>query len=76
MVKVDDQNRITKYTANDGRLILNRDPSSSAKKSMDWVGRRKSNNTVEKQCNSGGDEEKEKEMLKPIISPELFANRR
>ncbi|CAL2034150.1 unnamed protein product [Caenorhabditis brenneri] len=65
VVEVDDQNRITKYKANDGRLTLNRDPSLSAKNSNDWVGRRKSKTTVEKQCNSGGDKENEKENDHP-----------
>ncbi|CAL2034153.1 unnamed protein product [Caenorhabditis brenneri] len=59
VVEVDNLKRITKYTANDGRLNLNRDPSLSAEGKSDWIERKKKNNTVKKRCISGDDKDKE-----------------
>ncbi|CAL2034156.1 unnamed protein product [Caenorhabditis brenneri] len=60
-VEVDNLNRITKYTANDGSLTLHGDHNQSAKMKLNWVRRRKSKNTVKKQCISSSDKDEESE---------------
>ncbi|CAL2034130.1 unnamed protein product [Caenorhabditis brenneri] len=48
-------------TANDGRLTLHGDHSTSAKNKSGWILRRKNKNTIKKQCISSGDEDGESE---------------
>ncbi|CAL2034117.1 unnamed protein product [Caenorhabditis brenneri] len=59
VVEVDNLNRITKYTANDGRLTLYGEHSLSAKRKLarnEWKMNKKA---VKKHCVSGGDEGEE-----------------
>ncbi|CAL2034146.1 unnamed protein product [Caenorhabditis brenneri] len=60
VVEVDDQNRITKYSANDGSLTLHGDHGRSAKRKLAWIECKKKN-TVKTHCSSGGDESEESE---------------
>ncbi|CAL2034154.1 unnamed protein product [Caenorhabditis brenneri] len=62
VVDVDDLNRITKYTANNGGLTLHGEHSSLAKGKLAWIEWRKNSKSVENswwRCNSGGGEGKE-----------------
>ncbi|CAL2034114.1 unnamed protein product [Caenorhabditis brenneri] len=70
-VEVDDLNRITKYTANDGGLTLHGDHSRSAKNKSDWIERKKKQNAVENYCNSAGDEDNESDESEEYSSEEF-----
>ncbi|CAL2034137.1 unnamed protein product [Caenorhabditis brenneri] len=59
VVDVDNRNRITKYTANNGSLTLHGEHSSSAKRKLSWIARKKKRNIVEKHSNSGEDDSDE-----------------
>ncbi|CAL2034139.1 unnamed protein product [Caenorhabditis brenneri] len=61
IVEVDDRNRITKYTANDGSLTLSGRHSSKAKALLAGIEERKRKNTEKKHSNSGCDEGEERE---------------
>ncbi|CAL2034121.1 unnamed protein product, partial [Caenorhabditis brenneri] len=61
VLEVDDLNRITKYTANDGRLALHGDHSTSAKNKLGWIERRKNKKSVKKHSNYDGDKSDESE---------------
>ncbi|CAL2034141.1 unnamed protein product [Caenorhabditis brenneri] len=61
VVEVDNLNRITKYTANNGSLTLNGDHSRSAKRKLNRIVKRKSKKSVKKYCNSNGDKSEESE---------------
>ncbi|CAL2034143.1 unnamed protein product, partial [Caenorhabditis brenneri] len=58
-VEVDNLNRITKCSANDGSLTLHGDHSQSAKNKLSWIVRRKNKKRVKKHSNSGGRENEE-----------------
>ncbi|CAL2034120.1 unnamed protein product, partial [Caenorhabditis brenneri] len=60
-VEVDNLNRITKYTSNNGRLTLHGDHSHSAKTKPGWIQRRKKKSTVKKHCNPDGDKSEDSE---------------
>ncbi|CAL2034155.1 unnamed protein product [Caenorhabditis brenneri] len=57
VVEVDILKRITKFVANNGRLILNRDPSLSAEGKLGWIEWKKKNTAVERNGHSGDDTE-------------------
>ncbi|CAL2034327.1 unnamed protein product [Caenorhabditis brenneri] len=59
VVEVDNRNRITKYTANDGSMTLRGRHSSSAKAQLAGIKRKKRKNTVKKHSNPGNDENEE-----------------
>ncbi|EGT31944.1 hypothetical protein CAEBREN_02641 [Caenorhabditis brenneri] len=61
VVDVDNRNRITKYTANDGLLTLHGDHSQSAKGKLAWIEWEKKRNAVKKHCISGDDKDEESE---------------
>ncbi|CAL2034111.1 unnamed protein product [Caenorhabditis brenneri] len=67
MVEVDNLNRITKYTANNGSLTLNGDHSHSAKQKLNWIEWNKKQNAPMNYCNSVSDyeDESEKEIDHP-----------
>ncbi|CAL2034326.1 unnamed protein product [Caenorhabditis brenneri] len=52
IIEVDDMNRITKYTANNGRLTLYGDHSRYAKRTLSWIMRRPNKITGKKNSNS------------------------
>ncbi|CAL2034115.1 unnamed protein product [Caenorhabditis brenneri] len=68
VVEVDHLNRITKYAAINGRLILYGDHSSSAKRNSDWIEWRRNEKTVKKHCLSGDGEDSDENSMKKVDS--------